>query len=354
MVRQVVPASVIASVAAHGRMTIPESRQHGSLEVAGTECGFEDGDFMCSYFTNHISIKGATTICDKNLVTWWPKNWDQDQSPYEDCLCKSGCQWLDNTMTNPWRAPGTAPNLSPCGMAYRNNDDKTFGDGRDLPKTSRTLWQRGATVEVAWAAQLNHGGGYAYRLCPSGEEQTESCFQEGHLAFADDTTTVQFVDGSTQSISGTRITKGTHPAGSHWKKNPIPDSVWSGSNPYLKPPFPEGVDSNWRFSLVDQVVIPKDLPLGDYVISWRWDCEATHEVWNNCGDITITDGGPGPAPTPAPTPRPSPTPTPTPSDCPGGSLDACIALCPTSPDAVYVSCVKNCGVKCGADGEALV
>merc|ERR1712048_859008 len=33
-----------------------------------------------------------------------------------------------------------------------------------------------------------------------------------------------------------------------------------------------------------------------------------------------------PAPTPVPTPPPAPTPTP--SDCPGGSLDACIDLCP--------------------------
>merc|ERR1712185_534678 len=34
-----------------------------------------------------------------------------------------------------------------------------------------------------------------------------------------------------------------------------------------------------------------------------------------------------PAPTPTP-PAPTPTPTPTPGDCPGGSLSACIDLCP--------------------------
>merc|ERR1712187_650081 len=33
-------------------------------------------------------------------------------------------------------------------------------------------------------------------------------------------------------------------------------------------------------------------------------------------------GGPSPAPTPSPTPAPTPT------DCPGGSLNSCIDLCP--------------------------
>ncbi len=27
------------------------------------------------------------------------------------------------------------------------------------------------------------------------------------------------------------------------------------------------------YSIVDQVVIPADLPEGDYLLSWRWDCE---------------------------------------------------------------------------------
>merc|ERR1712151_1191628 len=43
-------------------------------------------------------------------------------------------------------------------------------------------------------------------------------------------------------------------------------------------------------------------------------------------------------------PAPAPTPTPTPSDCPGGSLDACIDLCP--PDA-FKACVESCQRRCG-------
>ena len=29
----------------------------------------------------------------------------------------------------------------------------------------------------------------------------------------------------------------------------------------------------WRWSIVDQVLVPKDLELGDYLLSLRWDCE---------------------------------------------------------------------------------
>jgi len=62
---------------------------------------------------------------------------------------------------------------------------------------------------------------------------------------------------------------------------------------------------------------------------------------------------PIPVPTPVPSPVPTPTPpvpTPAPSGvCPGGSLSACIGMCP-SDAAVFPICVKVCTEKCsGAD-----
>ena len=36
-----------------------------------------------------------------------------------------------------------------------------------------------------------------------------------------------------------------------------------------------------------------------------------------------------------------------PADCPGGSLAACIALCPSNPPDVYQACVEDCGRRCG-------
>merc|ERR1712039_906080 len=49
------------------------------------------------------------------------------------------------------------------------------------------------------------------------------------------------------------------------------------------------IENPWTFSIVETVEIPDDLPTGDYVLSWRWDAEATPQVWLNCADIRIVD-----------------------------------------------------------------
>jgi hypothetical protein len=77
---------------------------------------------------------------------------------------------------------------------------------------------------VAWAITANHGGGYAYRLCPTGETGlSESCFQQNHLAFAGDTTSIVDPRGVVVAKApAVRTTSGTVPAGSEWARNPFP------------------------------------------------------------------------------------------------------------------------------------
>ena len=41
-------------------------------------------------------------------------------------------------------------------------------------------------------------------------------------------------------------------------------------------------------SVVDEVMIPKSLPAGDYVVGFRWDCEETTQVWSSCADVRVT------------------------------------------------------------------
>ena len=41
------------------------------------------------------------------------------------------------------------------------------------------------------------------------------------------------------------------------------------------------------YSIVDNVVIPTTIPAGNYLLSWRWDCEQTHQIWQNCADVRI-------------------------------------------------------------------
>ena len=41
------------------------------------------------------------------------------------------------------------------------------------------------------------------------------------------------------------------------------------------------------YQLVDKLRVPTDIPPGEYILSWRWDCEETPQVWNSCADLTI-------------------------------------------------------------------
>merc|ERR1712166_790251 len=67
-----------------------------------------------------------------------------------------------------------------------------------------------------------------------------------------------------------------------------------------------------------------------------------------CGGSTLTPPTP-PTPTPPvpPTPPPPAPPTPPPpSGCPGGTLSACIGVCPSNPVVAYKACVNACVARC--------
>ena len=49
----------------------------------------------------------------------------------------------------------------------------------------------------------------------------------------------------------------------------------------------EGVGDIPTLEVVDKVLIPADLPAGEWVLGWRWDCEESTQVWNSCSDVTI-------------------------------------------------------------------
>jgi len=293
---QVLFTSFIVGASAHGFLIKPMARQQGAsnLALAGTKCNY----CSCCWFENSVSIPGEPTICDPDLITSGVK-----------APCSGGGS--DSTKTRPWRAPGTAPISSACGM-------KDAQDGATLPPAERLIWKQGSIVEVAMAISANHGGGYNYRLCPSNAQPTEECFQANTLPFATDFTTVHFVNGSRLSIPAKRTTQGTSPAGSQWTKNPIPGKV--GQFPS---PFYGAVGNRWEFSLVDQVTLPADLIPGDYVLSWRWDCETTPQVWTNCGDVTVIEEDPAPSPSTLAPPTPAPTSVP-PSCKMEAQIDACM------------------------------
>lgn len=252
----------------------------------------------------------------------------------------------DFTKYNPWRSPGNAPVQNPCGVASGfqagwpgaevPSNFAASMNGTDIPPllSDRPVWKAGSTVEVSWGLAANHGGGYQYRLCPSSEATTEECFQRMPLAYATRETTIRYTDGSRPDIKIPAVdaNTGTNPKGSTWRRNPIPgcncdlgfycdpNKGQNMTNPYEIDPdapkkykahgcetglqFPAAWDDGYgqggsclypvgttkpcdpfHFNMVDLVTVPNKP--GDYILSWRWDCEQTSQVWTQCADIII-------------------------------------------------------------------
>ena len=287
-------ASLLPLAHGHGLMTYPLSRNGGDPFSGGI------GGDAANFCENQRTIPGEPTINDRELLTVNP-----DSPPDYD------------TTYNPWRAAGSAPVTYPCGeLAGR--------DGRfDLPPREGGVLNvvAGGTMDVAWAINANHGGGYAYRLCKKDSDLSEECFQDNTLRFTGDSWIEQGLSGPRTFLPPVRTTQGTFPAGSQWTKNPIPFRNEDFPNP--RPQWMQDIGlgggdgyGSFDWSVWDTVEIPADLSDGEYLLSFRWDCEYTQQVWLNCGDVVVSGGSPTPAPAPTLPPPPTPAPpTPAPGAC---------------------------------------
>lgn len=214
---------------------------------------------------------------------------------------------------NPWRAPGNAPVFDSCGMAgggpkrmpgqskYTKTKFAQQGDRgtETLPKQpTGVVWKIGGRAHVKWSVRANHGGGYQYRLCPANETLNEECFQKAPMPFASNIQVLELINGSVINHTGTYVSEGTFPAGSTWAMNPLPYSN-AQSPPEFAPPCDETVDRTksdtglcsgrdpFNTLMGDDVIVPEHLTPGDYVLSLRWDCEKSAQIWTNCADVTL-------------------------------------------------------------------
>eukprot|EP01047_Picozoa_sp_COSAG01_P082303 COSAG01_NODE_16750_length_1208_cov_1.572588_1_plen_120_part_10 len=90
-----------------------------------------------------------------------------------------------------------------------------------LPKApSGTVWHRGEQETTVISIRANHGGGYAFRLCPAEAELSEECFEKISLPFVRNQQKLRWANGTELNISGTYISEGTHPPNSMWAMNP--------------------------------------------------------------------------------------------------------------------------------------
>ena len=47
-----------------------------------------------------------------------------------------------------------------------------------------------------------------------------------------------------------------------------------------------------NLEIVDQVLVPHDLPAGKWVLNWRMDQEESNQIWLSCADVTIRESAP--------------------------------------------------------------
>jgi len=275
-------AILIPLVLGHGVMTLPPARNDVGYTPGPQPSRWQPK--ATQWFSRHVHVPKdvAPTNCDPDLLTA-PPTWGGCDQPNSVCT-KNRCSF--NETFTPWFAPGITPVESPCGLWMPYGNLPSRGDGRDLPKTQLYQLKAGSIVEFAWNMYVNHGGGYAYRLCPAGENQTEACFQQHHLQFADDNTIIRWTNGTENVIPAKTFTT---PTGSSWRSVPIPNTGYPWRWPEFPPPCP-GCESGYGsqpFNIVDRVMLPSSLAEGEYTLSWRWDCVQNPQVWTNCADLHV-------------------------------------------------------------------
>ena len=69
--------------------------------------------------------------------------------------------------------------------------------------------------------------------------------------------------------------------------NPGKYHYFKDGTPSFPPPCPSCKGSDHKHAIRDIVKIPATLKAGRYVLGWRYDCEATAQVWENCADVTL-------------------------------------------------------------------
>lgn len=278
---------------------------------------------------NCADPKTAPTVCDPRLRT---------ANTQAACGSKEDVYYY-----SPWRAPGAAPVIDACGMAggrfpgqgvggagaqFQNSSVMRQGDaGSALPRgPPAAVWRAGDSPEVGWTVMANHGGGYAYRLAPADAPLTENTFRKLPLAF-DGPSALRW-DGDRaadmrfdSAARGWQVSTGTVPAGSSWRKNPIPSGLWEREGPTFRPVCDESAAcvrgystggaaqgecrcSGWsnggpllpNVEVVDRVALPASLSPGRYVLQWRWDCEESDQVWASCSDVQVVAAATGAEP----------------------------------------------------------
>ena len=224
-------SALMGTVVGHGTMLEPTPRQPESTYwyqvgcMIGCKCS---GDGKETYPTP--SSVGCSKPANPTLLAS-ERTWNVKAASPEG----------DWNKYMPWRAPGTAVPIDACGIAsgfstsakvqyphtFAESSNVKQGDkGSELPLGKITEWEAGATVTASWTLIVNHGGGYQYRVCPTGTNMKvdNACFDSNPLKFAGKEQTVHFQSKGSKpvTLSAVDVSKGVKPEGSAWRRLPIP------------------------------------------------------------------------------------------------------------------------------------
>jgi hypothetical protein len=122
-----------------------------------------------------------------------------------------------------------------------------------------------------------------YRLTPADGPLDEEAFRKTPLPFTGQQTLRWRAPSGTLewSFNGTYVSEGTVPAGSAWARTPIPRNDKGQTGTGFAPPcapfmdagmcqgMKDGQSANPHLEIVDRVVVPADLPEGEYVVRRR-------------------------------------------------------------------------------------
>ena len=120
----------------------------------------------CEENCNRLAPR-STRYCESSLEPTLPRHaWTLNMDVVEGSV-------EDSYRFNPWRAPGRAPVVDPCGQAggeygyqklggdsvFYNTSLAKMGDmGSNLPKgPSMATWKAGGKANVSWGVRYNHG-----------------------------------------------------------------------------------------------------------------------------------------------------------------------------------------------------
>merc|ERR1719334_687680 len=267
-----------------------------------------------SQFSNPLVEDPALTVSgDPKRFIKYARNWLTDQSYLgghgeqyeggEGKITNKQSGWKAKEGKLPWASPGRAPNLgggcgiyggnpygcpagndtrpagSDCGQYKPRRGTFAFGSSAldiEFPNAITTEWTLGSVQDVATVKNGGHMGGYTFRLCklpPEGKQGlTEECFAQNILEFATPYTLIRDIKkpGTWFKVDQNDLTEGTFPEGSAWRNV-------------------QYVNMNFLPLRLDRVWVPKDLPEGDYVLSYRWDtaAAAAGQVWVSCSNIRL-------------------------------------------------------------------